>query len=385
MHYLALCCIVKDETPFLKEWITYHSLLGVEHFYVYDNMSKIPVDKVLFGFVPKARLTVRRLAGTAVQLPAYKNCLDDFGPQCRWIAFLDLDEFLVPLHDDDLRIVLAEFEPYAGLVVPWRIFTSNGRLARPKGPVIGEYTRRCTEAVSATIHVKSVVDPARALEPITPHHFTYKPGGYHVDGAHFPVPPESPFAYFPAGGPLQINHYYYRSQQDYEAKISRGRSDVLEKSPRPLEAFYAQTRWETVEDTSVLRFLPALLRTMGLRELPEIGGFLPKEQETADFMATAMNLLNLNKPEQAAVCLGHAAARNPGHAGLWVMRATVARRMGNPDRAERLLREAMRLAYIPLAFQELVEIRKAQNRRAEAETIEVFARQAQLLFRKGTS
>ena len=43
MRYLALCCIVKDENMFLKEWLAYHALLGVEHFYIYDNMSAVPV------------------------------------------------------------------------------------------------------------------------------------------------------------------------------------------------------------------------------------------------------------------------------------------------------------------------------------------------------
>ena len=28
MRYLALCCIVKDENMFLKEWLAYHALLG---------------------------------------------------------------------------------------------------------------------------------------------------------------------------------------------------------------------------------------------------------------------------------------------------------------------------------------------------------------------
>ena len=29
--------MLKDETDALVEWIKYHALLGVQHFYIYDN------------------------------------------------------------------------------------------------------------------------------------------------------------------------------------------------------------------------------------------------------------------------------------------------------------------------------------------------------------
>lgn len=62
MRYLALCCIAKDEDPFLKEWIAYHSLLGVEHFFIYDNESRRPIREVLDGFTDSSRVTIRREA-----------------------------------------------------------------------------------------------------------------------------------------------------------------------------------------------------------------------------------------------------------------------------------------------------------------------------------
>ena len=43
-RYLSILCIIKNE-DYLEEFILYHYLLGVEHFYIYDNESDIPIFK----------------------------------------------------------------------------------------------------------------------------------------------------------------------------------------------------------------------------------------------------------------------------------------------------------------------------------------------------
>lgn len=37
--YLSIGAIFKDEAPYLAEWIEFHRLVGVEHFFLYDNLS----------------------------------------------------------------------------------------------------------------------------------------------------------------------------------------------------------------------------------------------------------------------------------------------------------------------------------------------------------
>lgn len=39
-YYFSICAIFKDESLSIKEWIEYHKLIGVEHFYLYNNKSK---------------------------------------------------------------------------------------------------------------------------------------------------------------------------------------------------------------------------------------------------------------------------------------------------------------------------------------------------------
>ena len=47
LYDLAVVAIMKDEEPYVKEWLDYHLLAGVDHFYIYDNDSKEEFKKIL--------------------------------------------------------------------------------------------------------------------------------------------------------------------------------------------------------------------------------------------------------------------------------------------------------------------------------------------------
>ena len=36
-YKLSICAIFKNEANYLKEWIEYHRMVGVEHFYLYNS------------------------------------------------------------------------------------------------------------------------------------------------------------------------------------------------------------------------------------------------------------------------------------------------------------------------------------------------------------
>ena len=39
LYQLSLILIFKDEAPYLQEWLEYHLMLGVQHFYLYPQIS----------------------------------------------------------------------------------------------------------------------------------------------------------------------------------------------------------------------------------------------------------------------------------------------------------------------------------------------------------
>ena len=47
MHYkVIISAQVKDETPYLDEWVNYHLGIGIEHIVMYDNMSNPPLENI---------------------------------------------------------------------------------------------------------------------------------------------------------------------------------------------------------------------------------------------------------------------------------------------------------------------------------------------------
>src|SRR5690348_2224989 len=52
-HKLSICSLFKNEAVHLKEWIEYHQMVGVDHFYLYDNGSKDRPRDVLTPYIRK--------------------------------------------------------------------------------------------------------------------------------------------------------------------------------------------------------------------------------------------------------------------------------------------------------------------------------------------
>ena len=38
-YKVSICAIFKNEAKYLREWIEFHKIVGVEHFYLYNNFS----------------------------------------------------------------------------------------------------------------------------------------------------------------------------------------------------------------------------------------------------------------------------------------------------------------------------------------------------------
>ncbi|MDL2272780.1 glycosyltransferase family 92 protein [Desulfovibrio sp. OttesenSCG-928-I05] len=375
MRYLALCCIAKNETPFLREWVAYHALRGVEHFYIYDNMSDEPIIETLKGYADPARVTVKRIHGKVRQLDAYQDCLDHYGAENRWIGFIDLDEFVLPMQDSDIRVLLSEFEEYAALGLTWRVFSSSGHLGRPRGGQLANYTEALLDGHLRNAHIKSFVNPARIAGSRNPHFFWYKPGGYAVTDEHLPIPPD--LAYAPSLRKLaRINHYFYRSQQDFEEKILRGRGTVADPAlNNKITSFWGQTRYPVEEDREILRFWPPLKAALKTNSLPR--PYMPDLPATASFpeyFSAAMALAEAGRTEDASVVLCHAAIQHSNQAELWFLRALLARSSGHLERAERFIKHALTLDYDPNAYLELASIHLMKGEKAQAEAVCRFLR-----------
>ena len=357
MNYLAVCVIVKNEDFYLREWVAYHARLGVEHFYIYDNNSARNQARCLEGFEAN-RFTFIPWPGEEMQIPAYNHCLTHFGPKNRWLAFIDVDEFICPLEDDDLRAMLGEYEDYAGLAVPWLMFGSSGHLRRPEGLTIENFQETLPEEYDGRHNVvKCIMDPARTKNAIDPHRFEPEVGQWVVSEDHQPIPFGGCRALRHCGK-VQLNHYFYRSQEEFEAKLARGRADRADKAAEyPLQMFYTQSRDAVIPNQSILRFAPQTQEAMLRPEtLPPVRGYQTQFYEIIENMA---DLAKLNRYSQAEALLCSSAESSKHLSEFWLMRCMVARQAGHKERALRFAYKALYYSETPEVYWELFQTRLA--------------------------
>ena len=248
-YNLAICCIVKDENEYLEEWINYHLKTGVQHFYIYDNESSTPIYNILAGLNLLNHATVTGIKGKAKQVDAYSDCLKKFGTKSRWIAFIDIDEFIVAkTTGGDLVAFLKDYEQYGGLGINWQIFGSNGHIEKSGQSQLERFKLRANEDHEVNAHIKSIVQPKYVKSPTTPHNFKYIKNKFCVNENFMPI--TGAFSKVSVNK-IQLNHYFCRSVEEFNAKIKRGRGDT--GTERTMDDFFFHDKFaNNIADTTIL-------------------------------------------------------------------------------------------------------------------------------------
>ncbi len=248
MVFAIVCAIARDEASDLKEWVDYHLMIGFDRVVIFDNESVVPVRSVLREYVDAGVVVVTEIAGRGVQLSAYASFIKEFRKAARWVAFLDIDEFIVPKDCQDISALLERYAAFGGLGIHWRVFGSNGHVARPPLPVTEAYDR----VLSRDCHIKTIVQMQHVRHVVSPHHFTYADNMCCVNEHGVPVFGAKSYH---TSDVVQINHYYYKSQQDYEAKMARGfATPLLGADGYDMAQFYRQAGTAGEADDAIARF-----------------------------------------------------------------------------------------------------------------------------------
>ena len=230
---LAVVTIMKNEAPYVKEWIDYHMLVGVHKFYIYDNESEDNLKEVLQPYIDKGVVEYTFFPGKVQQLPAYNDCLQKHRDDVEWLAVIDADEFIVPVKTKTIHKVLQDYKKYPGLGVSWVLYDSNRHMKKPKGGVLENYTR-CNRNYRERKHmqIKSIVQPQKVLNFPNPHYAIYKDDDYAVNENFMQIKGEGNEKAFTEKSSVQkirINHYWSKSYEETLAKVERGNADQLRK------------------------------------------------------------------------------------------------------------------------------------------------------------
>jgi hypothetical protein len=268
MHYLAACAIYRDEAPYLREWVEFHRLVGVEKLFLYDNLSTDDHLDQLAPCLADGSVELCAWPDEPGQITAYAHCLETRREDARWIAFIDLDEFLFSPTLAPLPDVLTDYEQHPAVVVNWAAFGSSGHKTRPDGLVIENYLWRAPDDSPRNLHVKSIVDPRRTLRPrgVNPHSFVYM-DGHAVDENGRPLD-RKPFGLTDTVSfrRLRINHYRMKSEAQWEAKRTAARANSPGYRAQPSENPEAFS----VRDDLITAYAPALRAALGADRRPAI-------------------------------------------------------------------------------------------------------------------
>ena len=116
-YYLAVCAMAKNEGPYFKEWIEWHRKQGVEKFYIYDNESTDNTKEVLAPYVESGLVDYCYWTGRKQQLTIYDDCFNRHRLETRWLAVIDLDEFIVPIKDRSIPDFLRRIEKFSSVEI----------------------------------------------------------------------------------------------------------------------------------------------------------------------------------------------------------------------------------------------------------------------------
>jgi hypothetical protein len=218
---LAVCAIFRDEARYLAEWVAFHRIQGVERFYLYDNLSGDDWRSELAPEIDSGVVEVTQWPDEPGQVSAYDDCLERHRDDARWIAMIDIDEFLFSPSGAPLPEVLRRFDTYPGVVVNRRFFGTNGHRHPPDGLVTESYPMRSRDEDPSNVLVKSIVFPRMTLGAHSAHTFRLRGVPVGEDGLPAPKATREPAT----AGSLRINHYYAKSEEEFRHKSVTPRAD----------------------------------------------------------------------------------------------------------------------------------------------------------------
>lgn len=260
---LGLMNIFYDESSYLKEWLEYHTLLGVDHFYLTNNGSTDNFYEIVYPYLKKGTVTLLDVYNHGLGAP---KCFIPHNMQLKlvetdWVGMCDIDEFLVPVNPKEtIKDILKDFDKsnYAGIAVCWDTFNANGHIDKPTAPVIESYTKKVpVQMPPFQPHHKMIYRPARVCPRVgNPHWINPLPGYIVVDELHRPV-----YSYYTQTqtiSRIKQNHYWCKSREEWLNKCDKGLNDIPGCPKRNISDFDEFNSRPCEEDTAILRFLPQL-------------------------------------------------------------------------------------------------------------------------------
>lgn len=258
---IAICTIFRDEADYLTEWIEFHRMLGVGHFYLYNNMSADNYWNILAPYVHAGVVELFDVPFDSygyndgakthnfVQVTCYNHAMDLARGKNKWLAVIDADEFVCPVVDENISKALSRYDDATGLAVYWQIYGPSNVWELKPGELMIEKLLYKEPNKGGNMMFKSIVKPEFAY--CNDQHWCPVTVGYML------MPNRQVFSHTPGHSLLpvdiiRINHYTYRTLSFVETH----------KKPRRHRwgYVYSNEEWQAHMDYANSEYDPVMLR-----------------------------------------------------------------------------------------------------------------------------
>ncbi len=239
---LATC--VRNEGPYLLEWVAHYKLLGFDRIVIFSNDNDDGSDALLAALAKAALIEWRPrtlAAGESPQLSAFRSLSKELfkNPDTLedYLCWFDCDEFLILKEHSCVQDLLAHFNYPDALFINWKHFGSAKQAAYQQDLTLSRFT----ECDSTTAHNKF----GKSISRLNPNLYAFISNHRPIPKANdvwgrviyasdqkqdVPVAKEVVYGNHPKKdneSPIfhsvcQLNHYAIRSQEEYQWKAMRG-------------------------------------------------------------------------------------------------------------------------------------------------------------------
>lgn len=130
---ILICSIGKKENLYIREYVDYYYLLGVDKIIIFDNndINDERFDYILEDYIKKKYIDIIDIRGfSSMQIPIYNYCYQQNKNNYDWIGFLDIDEYIYILNNVSFKnyIFNKVFEKCQTIYFNWIIYTDNDKI-----------------------------------------------------------------------------------------------------------------------------------------------------------------------------------------------------------------------------------------------------------------
>ncbi len=234
---------MKNEGPYILEWLAYHRVIGFSDFLIYTNDCEDGTVEILdrlteMGLVRHERNEVL-LRGP--HKSALKYAFVHPMASRKWIYIADIDEYLnVKIGDGSVQALIEAHPDADAIPVTWRLFSHDDMIEYEDVSLMERMTdaeRSLNDGGFPDRFVKTIFHRTSEVERFGLHGPVYaegsapnwiQPGGRVLDDDDNLTRPAEHFGYDVA----QVNHYAVRSLDGYLVKKDRGRANHVKQELR---------------------------------------------------------------------------------------------------------------------------------------------------------